>query len=445
MVGGAIRDAAMGRTCHDYDFVVDGDVRSVSKDLANVLSGNYYVLDDERNTTRIIIYTGQGNRVILDFAAPRADDIDTDLRLRDLTIDAIAVDMNKPLKIIDPLNGMTDIKNKIVRACYEKAFADDPIRILRAIRVATNLGFKIEHNTLSWIKSSVNLIPNTSPERVRDELFRMLDNSKAASMLRLLKAIDGLKVVFSMDGDGLSEINQWNTKFTKIEILHKIFSILIGKLNTESADNLLYGSIVLHLGQFRWSLEKHFSTHINSERSLKSLIAFSALVSLQQESEVAIDATAKKFVLSNDEYKRLNDIRIGFGLINHWIELQQEPNNLDIYRYFKKTGPAGIDSCFVAIAHTLALSEGFSANNAWEHLILICKKIMHAWWKDHSKVVSPPKVINGDILQEQFNLDEGKAIGNVLELIREAQVCGQVNNIEEALIYAQEILARGRK
>ncbi len=93
LVGGAVRDALLGRRLHDLDYALDGDPRPVARRVANELGGAYYLLDDERNTGRVILTQPGGDRVTLDFARLRGVDLEADLRDRDFTINAMAVEV----------------------------------------------------------------------------------------------------------------------------------------------------------------------------------------------------------------------------------------------------------------------------------------------------------------------------------------------------------------
>ena len=143
LVGGAVRDVLLGRASHDLDFAVPTDGIKLARRVANKMKGAFYPLDVERDTGRVILTHEEKTRTILDFATYRGADIETDLRDRDFTINAIAYDLNTQ-SIFDPLNGANDVRVKLIRACASESLENDPVRVLRAIRLAVGLGFQIE-------------------------------------------------------------------------------------------------------------------------------------------------------------------------------------------------------------------------------------------------------------------------------------------------------------
>ncbi len=131
LVGGAVRDALLQRVTHDLDFAMPGeDVLTVSRRLADRIGAAFYPLDEERDTGRLVIVRPDGSRQMLDFAALRGPDLESDLRARDFTINAMAVDVRQPQSLIDPLGGAADLLGKRLSACSATAFTDDPLRIL---------------------------------------------------------------------------------------------------------------------------------------------------------------------------------------------------------------------------------------------------------------------------------------------------------------------------
>ena len=115
----------------------------LARRMANLIDGDFYLLDEERDTVRVIDHAGEEGPVYLDFCTLRAPDLETDLRERDFTINAIAVDLHVPRRLIDPTGGVADLRAGLLRACTPQSFANDPVRVLRGVRLAFSLGFKI--------------------------------------------------------------------------------------------------------------------------------------------------------------------------------------------------------------------------------------------------------------------------------------------------------------
>jgi tRNA nucleotidyltransferase/poly(A) polymerase len=190
LVGGAVRDALLGRTVHDLDFAVPADALNTARRLADQIGAAYYPMDSERDIARLVlVLADEGERYVIDFAAYQGPDLESDLRNRDFTINALAVDVRQPQALLDPLGGLADLLGKRLRACSPASFQADPLRILRAVRQAAALNLKIVPESLALMRQAVARLPDVSVERLRDEFFRIIDGSQPATALRALEML----------------------------------------------------------------------------------------------------------------------------------------------------------------------------------------------------------------------------------------------------------------
>ncbi|MDD5370055.1 MAG: hypothetical protein PHQ40_13290, partial [Anaerolineaceae bacterium] len=169
LVGGAVRDALLGIDSHDLDFVLGSDPRPVARRVANALGGAYFVMDEARLTSRVVLRSAQARDTILDFASFRGTDLTTDLVGRDFTVNAMAIPLGDLQRLIDPLGGAEDLRKKVLRECSSTSFEDDPLRVLRGVRLALTYGLRILPDTLRNMKLAAPQISRISPERRRDE------------------------------------------------------------------------------------------------------------------------------------------------------------------------------------------------------------------------------------------------------------------------------------
>ena len=139
LVGGAVRDVLLGRSSHDLDFAVPGDGIKLARRVANKMKGAFYPLDHERDTGRVVLIHADETRTVMDFATFRGENIEADLRDRDFTLNAIAYNL-QTASVFDPLNGASDLLAKHIRACTAESLTNDPVRVLRAVRLAAGLG-----------------------------------------------------------------------------------------------------------------------------------------------------------------------------------------------------------------------------------------------------------------------------------------------------------------
>ncbi|MEK7102208.1 MAG: CCA tRNA nucleotidyltransferase [Patescibacteria group bacterium] len=199
-VGGFVRDRIIGRPCKDVDFVVDGSGVAFAKKAREALKAEHEVFFEDFDTARM-----QVGEYTVEFAGARKETYDAksrkpkvervqniaeDLARRDFTINTIAMHIDKEHfgAYVDPFDGQGDIERKIIRTPLSPAetFSDDPLRMLRAIRFAAQLGFGIDGVTLRGIKEEVKRITIISWERIRDELLKMLAAPKPSDALNLL-------------------------------------------------------------------------------------------------------------------------------------------------------------------------------------------------------------------------------------------------------------------
>lgn len=184
IVGGTVRDILLNRDTVDMDIAVSEDAEGFAQRAADMIGGTSFVLDAERNIYRA---AKAGLPFHIDVSLLRGP-VEEDLALRDFTINAMAIPVSEDgrFELIDPLGGQNDLKAMQIRAVSANAFTDDPLRLLRAFRLALQLGFAIEDETLGLIGAQRGKIKEASPERVRDELYLMLEEEDSAGAFRLM-------------------------------------------------------------------------------------------------------------------------------------------------------------------------------------------------------------------------------------------------------------------
>lgn len=185
LVGGAVRDLSLKRKLRDFDVALKGDVAGIARQFADVSGGGFFTLDEERGHFRVV-FKGEGEQ--FDFAPLKGETIGDDLLLRDFTINAMAL----PLlpgdgELLDPLGGREDLEQQRIRRCSQRSFDDDPLRLLRCVRMAAVTGFEIEAGTARQLEEKASLIARPAAERVRDELFLTLAAPNISRSLGLLQ------------------------------------------------------------------------------------------------------------------------------------------------------------------------------------------------------------------------------------------------------------------
>ena len=270
LVGGAVRDILLGRPRRDYDLVVPNDPRPLARKIARRLNGAWFILDHERLTTRIVHPDHGKPERIIDIAAIQGGSLEADLHLRDFTVNALAVNLRQPHELIDPCGGVHDLNQKILRLCSANSMQDDPIRILRGIRLAVELGYRMYPTAIAAMHPVIPRLAGMSPERLRDEFFRMLDNPQPSSALRVMKQL-GILATLMPELDILSDQaqgpphvwNVWDHTLAAMEILESLLTYLSNDYPADGAGNLWLGLAVAALSRYRSGINEVLETSLN--------------------------------------------------------------------------------------------------------------------------------------------------------------------------------------
>jgi len=472
LVGGAVRDVLLSREIHDYDFILPRGSLKIARLVADRMGGAFFMLDKDRETARVIFNDEQGNRKILDFASLRGPDLESDLRDRDFTVNALAVNVFNPQEMLDPLGGARDLVNKTLRVCSPDSFTNDPVRVLRAVRIAAGFGLRIQPETRSLMRSAVPDLVRVSPERLRDELLRILGGPKPHTSIRALDMLGILSYILPE----LSELKNvpqspphvkdvWGHTLDILKELSNLLGVLSQKHDPDKTSSLIAGLGSVRLGRYREQIEKHLFTETVVDRELRPLIFLAALyhdiakpqvqrldengrIRFFNHDELGAGMVAQRAAalhLSNAEIDRLSVIVKNHMRPTHLARDEREPSPRAIYRFFRDTKDAGIDICLIALADLMATYGTTLPQKRWAKQLDVVRILMDAWWENPNKKVTPEKLITGRDLLDDFGLDPGPLIGELLEVVREAQVMGQVTTREDAIEFLRKYLLENSK
>jgi len=170
LVGGTVRDALLGRLQQrpDLDLVVSGDAVALARRLEQRCGGSCVVLDAERSIARLVLHDW-----CFDLARCAGESLEQDLRRRDYSINAIALPLRGDGGLIDPCEGLVDLQRGVLRALGEANLLADPLRLLRGVRLACELSFRLEPQTLGWIQRQRQQLAVVAGERVLAELEKL--------------------------------------------------------------------------------------------------------------------------------------------------------------------------------------------------------------------------------------------------------------------------------
>ncbi len=468
LVGGSVRDLLLGKSIHDLDFVLKNDVRRIARAVADELGAAFYMLDEDRQTARVIYSLPDNQRINLDFALMRGEFIEHDLVVRDFTINAMAIDLRNFGQIIDPKKGGQDLVDKRLRSCSDQSFVEDPIRVLRAVRQSVAMKLRIDPITLRLLHDAVPLLPTVSAERKRDELFKILEGSQITAAIRLLEQLGILRYLLpelsTTKGEDQGPTHQFDVFehiLATVNSLELLLDVMDEVYNEELGANFTMGLAVLRLGRFRERLSSHLRWNFTPDRSRRELLLLAALLhdigkpmakTIEPDGKVRfinhdqigadiVGEVAKSLALSRDEIRYLdvvvrNHMRIHFLAKEKSLPLDRRT----IYRYFRATGDAGIDIGLLSLADTLA-TFGFELSpDRWQIELDLSRELFETYYEAQREVVNPPRLVTGDDLTNGLEIPPGPVIGKILESIREAQAAGTIESKEAALAMARSMV-----
>jgi tRNA nucleotidyltransferase/poly(A) polymerase len=466
LVGGAIRDAILGRPTLDIDIVLRGSGVDSARRVANSLGAAFYPLDPERGIGRVILYRGR-DRYTFDFASLREPSIEADLALRDFTVNAIAVPLRDPTRVVDPLHGEKDARGGELRACSPHAIADDPVRAVRAVRLAAQFGFHIEKETKEQARAGAAQIGRVSAERIRDEFFRILAGRKVAAAVHSLESLGLLRMILP-ETAGLAEQapdgshgDVWEHTLAALEKFELICDALAREPGAERKADWTIAAARERLLRFRPALAEYMARPLCDERPVRGLVFLAAVLHDAAKPETRLvnsigevhflgheqlgaewalqRAAALRF--SNDEADFVSKI-----VRNHMRPLllnSSEPvTRRAVFRFFRGTGPCGIAVSLFFLADRLAARGDEPTLAEWRTAVETVHALLEGYFERPTEMIRPAPLLSGNELIRDFDLCPGPQIGELLDALREAQAAGEVTTRAEAVALIERGLGR---
>ncbi len=432
VVGGAVRDALLHRPLKDIDLVTSESAIQMARRIANQFNGAFYKLDSERDVGRALLDTPAG-QVTIDVARLRDTTLLDDLLDRDFTINAMVADLRGDLALlIDPLNGEADLRKKLIRQCKADSMANDPIRTLRAVRLAVQLSLHIEKDTQQAVRQAAPHLNQSSPERRRDEFFRILALHKPAAGLRVAESLGLLPSILP---EGVGTADDWKHTLAVVETLDRMLGAISYSRSDNTAASFGLGILVMQLDRFRGKLVNHLEASWPNERPHRALLMLATLLLAVPESA---EAAADNLRLSNQEQTRLA------LLIRH----HNDPLTMgsltarSIHRYWRLLGAAGVDVCLLALAAHLGSAGVQLEQDAWLAQVERAQQLLSAYFEQYETLIEPTPLLNGSALMEVLGMGPGPLVGELVNLIREAQAAGEIHTADAAIALAQNYLKK---
>lgn len=438
LVGGFLRDALLERPGSlDID-LVSVHPASLGAALREQFGGGVICLGDR---ARRVVFPWRGKRVQVDISSLWGGGIVEDLRRRDFTINALAVSLGKETpRLIDPAGGLRDIAKGCVRVSDPQVLTEDPLRLLRGIRLAARLDFAIEEATAQAIRHCACLLSQIAPERLREEFFEILDCSGAGHWLGVMADLTLLEAL----------LPETRAMRGCLQGPPHRFDVFTHSLETVRSLDRVLRALPEFLPHEAASLTGPLPGEVEGGISRQALLRFTALLhDVGKPSTRSMEDGRIRFlghaerggVLVQEISRRL---RLGSRATVMTVALvRQHLRPLSVrqanaitprarYRFWRDGGALAADLLLLSLADVRATWAG--EGRAFRgHLRFV--REMFAFRRERMGPTGPPRLLDGRELMARLHLTPGPFLGFLLERVREEASLGSLRTKEEALHY----------
>jgi poly(A) polymerase len=462
VVGGLPRDLLLQQATRDIDLAIGADALALGTELARELPARAVVLDEGNRVVRLVLTEPLGWQVDL---ASLQGSLQQDLERRDFTLNALAIDLGlmtlgddpEEVTIIDPLGGLMDVQNKIIRAASTRVFQEDGIRLLRGVRLAAELNFTIAAETASLMRRDARQISAVAGERVREELLRLLALSGTADTLYQMQEL-GLVTALIPEMEPAIGLEQPHEHYWDV-FNHSLESVGATDFVLRRGTWAYADPAVLQDVPWNDELEKYFNSPVGSGSTRRELLKLAALlhdIAKPQTKVLTPDLRTRFFghpeqgaPVAVTVLERLRfasrEIRLVACVVRYHLRPtqaghQELPTPRAIYRFFRDLSEGAVDTLFFSLAdHLAARGPNLDLTNWRWHANMVT--YMLAAGRQQEKAVSPAWLVNGCDLQRALGMAPGPALGRLLAAAHEAQAAGEIANRDEALVYINNLMA----
>jgi poly(A) polymerase len=477
LVGGSLRNLLLDEPCVDWDLATDGEAHKLARRLADRLGGFYAHLHEK--ASRVVIRVPGEADLALDIAPLRGGTLEEDLCARDFTVNALAAPLRvvlahlsasaptAELALIDPLHGYADLQHRLLRTVDAEVFRHDPLRLLRALRLAQRYQLTIAPETAALIKRDAPLLPQAAAERIHQELSIMLDRPGALAQLHQLDACGLLPVLFPelQAARGMRQPlpHCWDVlehSLQSIATLEELAAALEAEPGAPFSSELAPTEVdAENLAALRELLR---------EGEQQQVFRFAALNAPAMKLAALLHDVGKPLTYALDEQgdvhfyghpqvgapvaseimRRLSastqDRRLAQMVTAHHMRPGQLGQDgavtpRAIRRYFVDLGPTGVLVALFSLADHLATLGPQPRGQSWTRHLSVVRLLLTTYIRERAKIL-PPRLVRADELMSRLKLQPGPLLGQLLEVIAEAQTEGAIHSREEAIMLAREYL-----
>jgi poly(A) polymerase len=443
LVGGAVRDRLLGRETDDVDLALEGDPAGHAKRLGRATGGAAFQLSGAYGAWRVV---GPGHAWHVDLVRLRDGGIEADLAHRDFTINAMA----EPLaggELLDPHGGRADLERRVLRMVSPRALEEDPLRALRAVRIAVELRLALDPATGAAAAAHAGGIERVAPERVFGELKRVVGAADVRRGLGLLDAHGLTEVVLpelsALRGVEQSVYHHADVHDHTVEVLEAAATLAedpaaLGlAAHAEAVRDLLAEPLADDLtrgGALRWAALLHDAAKPATRRERPG--GGVSFLGHDTEGAVLARAVLRRLRASQrlvDHVAALIAHHLDLGFLVHERPLSRRA----IWRYLRATAPVAADVTVFTVADRVATRGRHADRAIAAHLEVAETMLAHALAERRDG--RPAPLLRGDALAREAGIPPGPALGRVLAQLEEDRFAGDVVTREDALRRAREL------
>ncbi len=445
LVGGAVRDGLLDRPTADLDVVVEGDVGGAARAVARAARGPAFELSDEFGSWRVM---APDRAWQVDLSPLRGGSLDADLALRDFTVNAIAEPLDGGERV-DPQGGAADLAAGRLRAVGRQAFADDPLRVVRLVRLAAQLGLEPDAATIALARDSAPATAAVAQERVFAELKRIVAGDGVVASLALMDAL-GLTAAILPELQALRGVEQNRYHHADvhghtIEVLEHAVALqadasavlgdehaaAVGALLAEPLAEDVDRGFALRLGALLHDAAKPATLGHRDDGTPTFLGHDRAGAELAREVLTRLRASEK--LKAHVAALARHHLRLGF-LVHAPLSRRA------LYRYLTTCEPVEVDVTLLSVADRLA-TRGRKAQESIAKHLDVARAVLPAALQWRAEGRRTP-LVRGDKLAAALELEDGPEVGRLLAEIDEARFAGEVSTGDEALALAARLRER---
>jgi poly(A) polymerase len=438
LVGGALRDRLLGRPVTDVDLAVEGDVGAAAKALARAAGGPAFELSEDFGAWRVL---ARDRSWQADLSPLRGGSLQADLALRDFTVNAMA----EPLEggaTVDPHGGEADLRARTLRMTGPRAFADDPLRVVRAARFACELGLEIDPATAEAARGRAHEAAAVAQERVFAELRRIVGADEAMRGLGLLDEVGATEAVLpelaALRGVEQTRYHHRDAHGHTLEVLEQAIALerdpvaLFGERDGARVAALLAEPLsdeLTRAGALRWGALLHDAAKPLTQMALPEG-GFGFPYHDREGAELARTVLGR---LRASERLRAHVAALTrHHLLPGFLVHRRPLTPRDVYGYLSSSEPVEVDVMLLSVADRLA-TRGRKAEESIERHLELVRELLPAALDWREAGGAPAPLLRGDELAGALGIAPGPEVGRLLAVLREAQYAGEVSSRDEAL------------